>query len=478
VTVAYLALVLWFVVTPALFFYFRPPTAAALSFLGAALFLPNNVGVDVPLLPPIGKEEVASIACLLSCLWFAIPALRAARLGRGPEVLLVVIAGAIVVSVLGNREPLIYGPFVVPGVKPMDVPALVIEEVLRWGIPFYVGRALFVRARDVRNLMIVFAVACLVYSLFILVELRMSPQFHRWTYGFHQHSFHQTIRESGYRPMVYMRHGLHVALFVMLSLAATLTLARVRHRFWGVPASWVSAYLAGILVLCKSIGAIGYALLTCPLILLARPRLQMAAAVGGVCFIAAYPLIRTFDLVPLSVIEQVAEAAAGPRRAASLVGRMRVEIAVIEFSMSRLWFGWGNSGRAMQRDPESGRVLIVFDGFWIVAIAKGGLVAAACVFVLLLAPVVSAWRAFPQIRAPADRTLVAGLSLLVVVNVVDLLPNSTTEGYLTLMSGALAGAVPGILREQARARARRAPEPDGLGKGLLGVGRITARSDA
>lgn len=51
--------------------------------------------------------------------------------------------------------------------------------------------------------------------------------------------------------------------------------------------------------------------------------------------------------------------------------------------------------------------------------------------------------------------MIAGLSLMVAIHTFDMIPNATTEAYLTLLSGALSGAVPGLLREQANRLARR-----------------------
>ena len=149
---------------------------------------------------------------------------------------------------------------------------------------------------------------------------------------------------------------------------------------------------------------------------------------------------------------------------------------MIEQIQTHLWFGFSNVGRAMLRDEVTGRVLRSFDGFWIVSLTAGGVVELVCVFGLLLIPVFRAWHAFPRIRSPMERALVAGLSLMVTINVVDLLPNSTTEGYLTLLSGALAGIVPGILREQARGR--RWARPPTESRAALGDGLVTARDSA
>ena len=45
-------------------------------------------------------------------------------------------------------------------------------------------------------------------------------------------------------------------------------------------------------------------------------------------------------------------------------------------------------------------------------------------------------------------SLLGALSLMVAVTTFDLLPNSTIDNYLILLSGALAGLVSGILKEQ------------------------------
>ena len=174
--VAYTALVLWFFVAILLFRLCRPPLAALLTLLGAALFLPNGVFVDLPGLPPIGKEGVASIACLGCCLAFAMPSLRRARLGRGPEILLVGLAIGTGVSVFTNLGPHVYGP-----VNATDFVARIIGHLLRWGVPFIVGRALFSRSRDARDLLVGLAVAGVAYSLFILVDAFSMPSMKSWS---------------------------------------------------------------------------------------------------------------------------------------------------------------------------------------------------------------------------------------------------------------------------------------------------------
>ena len=68
----------------------------------------------------------------------------------------------------------------------------------------------------------VLVIACLCYSLLALWEMRMSPRLNRQIYGFvTTHEFRQSVRGDAYRPLVFLNHGLWLAiLFAMSSLGA------------------------------------------------------------------------------------------------------------------------------------------------------------------------------------------------------------------------------------------------------------------
>ena len=55
------------------------------------------------------------------------------------------------------------------------------------------------------------------YVPLITYELHMAPQLHNRFYGYFQHDFSQTLRGTGYRPMVFMAHGLTLSLFMAFS---------------------------------------------------------------------------------------------------------------------------------------------------------------------------------------------------------------------------------------------------------------------
>ncbi|MDC7223945.1 MAG: hypothetical protein PQJ60_09405, partial [Spirochaetales bacterium] len=85
----------------------------------------------------------------------------------------------------------------------------------------------------------------------------MSPQLSRWIYGFHGHAFIQHIRGNGYRPMVFMQHGLMVSLWMASGTLVSLSywLEKTHKKFFGLPMSWVFFGLFFTTICTKSSGA-------------------------------------------------------------------------------------------------------------------------------------------------------------------------------------------------------------------------------
>src|SRR5256885_7505918 len=60
-------------------------------------------------------------------------------------------------------------------------------------------------------------IAGVIYVPLCLFECAISPQLHFMTFGFYQHDFNQVIRMGGYRPMVFLQHGLAVGMLMTAS---------------------------------------------------------------------------------------------------------------------------------------------------------------------------------------------------------------------------------------------------------------------
>jgi hypothetical protein len=85
-----------------------------------------------------------------------------------------------------------------------------LEQTIVWGVPYWIGRAYFTDFKALRDLALGIVIGGLIYVPFCLVEMRFSPQWHTWSYGYFQHDFTQVFRFGGYRPVVFMEHGLAV----------------------------------------------------------------------------------------------------------------------------------------------------------------------------------------------------------------------------------------------------------------------------
>ncbi|MFB0976566.1 MAG: hypothetical protein QMC73_02780, partial [Myxococcota bacterium] len=450
--VAYTALAAWFVISLAVYALMRAPMATAVIYIAGNLLLPERIAIDPPLLPDIGKQEVISLAALIAVTAFARQRMSTARIGTGVELMIVIGVACIAFTVFNNSDFIRSGRMLIPGTNPTDIIPDTIVVIIRWAIPFVIARAVFTRARDGRTLMLVFAVAGLFYSVPVIIELIISPQLHKFVYGYMQHSFLQTLRGDGYRPMVFMPHGLNLTFFLVMAVAAAATMWRTERSKLQASYATLTLYLGVILLLCRSTGSTLYALLITPLILFAPPRLQIRVASALAIVVFSYPVLRQVDVIPFEAALNVAKHYAGERRAKSFQSRLHTEETMLERIKERPWFGWASPGRSGVRDPVTGQLDTVYDGYWIIVLGKRGIIGFITTFALLLLPIFIAGRAISRIRAPEDRALLGALSLMIAVSTFDLLPNSTVDNYLTVLSGALAGLVPGILKEQAAAQ--------------------------
>jgi hypothetical protein len=292
-------------------------------------------------------------------------------------------------------------------------------------------------------------VAGLIYSPFMLFEIRFSPQLHTLLYGFFQHDFIQAIRAGGYRPFVFMPHGLWVAFFAFMVFAAALALWRTEGGRMRLVWTGALGLGAGLLVICKTMGVILYAVAFAPLMLLLKPRMHLAIATLITVLAIAYPAMRGLNLVPTDLILQKVTEISGDR-AQSLEYRFTMENAVLAHAENRPWLGWGGWRRFFPHDPETGESRIVVDGLWIITIANHGWLGYFALFGLLSLPIWSlAWQAWLAGQAPSAAVTI--LALVLAINMIDLLPNATLIPFTWLICGALLGHA----EEMARAREAR-----------------------
>jgi len=300
-------------------------------------------------------------------------------------------------------------------------------------------RILELRWQGLRDLIRAYCLAGLFYLPFVVIELRLSPQMHVWIYGYLQHSWEQLMRGGGYRPMVFMEHGLAVALFMTTCSLMSVTLARARVGVGRLPALPFGLLLALIVALSHSFGALIFVVTLLPLIWFLSPKFQTRTAVLLVVLVMLYPLLRAFDWFPTTTLVNWANGYSQDR-AGSLHFRFQNEDLVLARALLRPLFGWGGFDRIFMFSETDGQELIILDGAWIITYAGEGLLGFLCKFGLLTWPVWVARRRLRFILNRADRLLIAGLAVVTAMNVVDLLPNGMFTYFPHLLAGALLGA--------------------------------------
>lgn len=434
---AYFALLAWPAV--ALFLYSRLPLARATiwTLLGGYLLLPMGTEIKIQMIPAFDKQSIPSLVALICC---AMTARRLPKFWHGfglVEILIVpMFVGPFITSML-NSDPIRSGETFIPGVGAYDAGSAAVAALISL-LPFFIGRQFLRNAEDNAEILRALVIAGLAYSLPILFEIRMSPQLHNWVYGYFPTSFLQQIREGGFRPAVFLGHGLLVAFFVMTATIAAAAFWRTQTRVSPLPPGGATGYLGLILVLCKTMGALVYCIVAVPLVRWASPRTQLRVACVLVTIALTYPLLRIADLVPTDSILSLANDIS-PARAESLDVRFENEKVLLDHAWERPWFGWGRYGRNRVYNGWMGRDNSVTDGYWIITLGVFGIVGFVATFGLLGLAVFRAAMALKFAQSTWESTYLAALGLIVAINIFDLLPNSTISSWTWLLVGGLLG---------------------------------------
>jgi hypothetical protein len=447
---AYAALIAWPAVAFALFRTLPFERALIWSILGAYLLLPPVAEFDFPLIPPLDKSSIPNLAAFL-IVTLALGR-KVAIFGGSPTVgaLMVLFVVSPVATTLLNADPLVVGPVVVPGIPITDALAEVVKQTI-FLVPFFLARRHLATPAAQREILLALVLAGLAYSLPMLIEIRLSPQLNIWIYGFFPHAFDQQIRFGGFRPVVFLEHGLFVAFFALTAVVAAFGLWRAERSAGGGAFFLYGGYLAAVLVLCKTVGVLVYAAAALPLTLFAGRRTQLLAAAAIACVVIAYPILRGAGLIPVEAMVERA-GAIQEERAESLAYRLRNEGEVLAHARERPIFGWGSFGRNIARDPVTGESGTVLDGRWIIVISIFGWCGYIVEFGLLGLPLILlAWRAR---RVPRDglSPYACVVALILAFNMFDLLPNSPLTPVTWLLAGALLGYAESIARRGAAAR--------------------------
>jgi hypothetical protein len=451
-TLAFTMLFGWPVVCVILFVMLPVEMAAITSLLGGYLLLPSATSLDVSYLPPLDKSTIPALSTLLLCL------MKGSQ-SRAPRTSLLIyfFAFCFVVSPIfttqNNMYELRIGDRSIPGFYPLDGVKLALQNILTLA-PFFVGMR-YLSSDNGRALLIrSIPIATLFYSVPMLFELRFSPQLQRLIYGAIPGGFIQLARAGGYRPLVFLSTALELALFTSMAMIAAIVAMRARWRFFHLPAGAVAAYLAALLLLCKTLGAFLYGVFVAPLVLFTRPKTWVRISCVIALVICAYPLLRNYDLIP---VRRVAAAAStvSAERGGSFAFRVLNEDRLLARANQKPFFGWGTWGRNRIYNQESGADESITDGAWILRFGMFGWFCYLALFGLFAAAM---FGALAGVKGPVTQSTVVlgGLTIMLAVNLIDLLPNANLVPLTYLLAGSIAARARVRSTKTAKPRPQRA----------------------
>src|SRR5919199_1021173 len=421
---------------PLVFYFFNrfpPVRAVVVSFVAGYLFLPQpGFSAKYPIvqgLPPYEKMSAICYCVLLAAILLDSGRFSSFKLGWLDLPMLIWCLVPLATQISNGLSP----------ISPLT------GQIMTWGVPYFLGRIYFNDLAALRQLAVGIFAGGVVYMPLCLLEMRIAPTLHLRVYGYHARvDFSQTIRYGGYRPTVFLEHGLWVGVWMMAATLIGIWLwrAKVIKQLRGIPIGRLAIVLVITFVLVKSTGAYIYLALGVVILFIAgwlRTSLPVLLLVMGLSFYLYLGATGTLYTIP-QVVSFVSSA--NDDRSGSLAFRLINEEILSQKARQRMLFGWGDSGGNRVLD-ESGRDITITDSLWIIAYGSQGLVGlisfTASLFVPSLAFCFSRYP--PSSWSNPKVAPVAALSLVLILYMLDSALNAMTCPVFLLAGGGISGLV-------------------------------------
>jgi hypothetical protein len=321
------------------------------------------------------------------------------------------------------------------------------NQLVTWGIPYFLGRIYLNNLDGLRQLAIGIFAGGVVYIPLCLIENIRGPILHPMVYGFNSfNDWSQARRYGGWRPVVFMQHGLMVGVWMMAAALIGIWLWKtgVIKKLWNIPIKPLAIALTISFVLCLSTGAYTYMVLGVVFLFATqwfRTNLPVLIFIGGISFYLYLGTSGTFSGAQIiASLSQVLP----EERVSSLKFRLDNEEILGIKARQKMIFGWGDTGGSRVYDA-TGRDISVTDSLWIITFGVNGIVGLCSLMASLLLPVAS----FCLSRYPASSwsnrkvAPAAALAVSLVFYVLDCILNAMTNPIFALIAGGLSGLVLG-----------------------------------
>ncbi|MFH7320735.1 hypothetical protein ACHHRT_09005 [Desulfurivibrio sp. D14AmB] len=317
-------------------------------------------------------------------------------------------------------------------------------KIMVWGIPYLAGRIYFTNHEALHDLCRGIVIGGLIYLPLCLYEIRMSPQLSNTIYGFFPHSFHQHARYGGYRPIVFMNHGLMVALWMAMATTVAFWLwrSRIVEQIKGIPMGFIVMALAITTLLCKTQNGILLMFLGCSLYYVYRYTKTSLPFTLLVLGIPAYLVLRITGVIEMDNVASVMAHLVDERRIPSLLARLTQEDNFIRHTLNSPLFGWGTHQRNWPIDPETGRrVVRAIDPLWLINFSINGFFG---LLAFLGAMMLGPWKVLGAMTNPTEKAadsmvIPLALSSVVIMFMIDCIFNGMINPVYIVSTGALIG---------------------------------------
>ncbi len=339
---------------------------------------------------------------------------------------------------------IVYGALQLPSAVSNDLgayegTAAAFEATMSWVAPYLLGRVYLRDRAAVHEFALAAVIGGLVYVPLCLWEVRMSPNLHLKLYGFATFDFIQSIRFGGYRPAVFMQHGLMTGLFMasVTLVAYWMWRTRAQRTLWNRPFSWAVGALTVTTLLCKSTGAV--VLLLVGIATLEGIR-RFRSGLLVLVLIAVPPLYCTARIAGWNgeTLTELARDAINDDRAASLRYRIIMEDLLIGQALKRPMLGWGRGGGSRLYD-DTGKEVTVSDGLWVIVLGMNGYSGLLMLGFALAGPAYLLLRRYePRHWSDPRLAPAAALAVMVLLSQIDNLLNAMAMPLFPASAGALA----------------------------------------
>ncbi|MEO0013698.1 MAG: hypothetical protein RLZZ535_2087 [Cyanobacteriota bacterium] len=417
----------WIPVVLYLFVRFPTKRALIISMIVAWQFLPQ-VALSIPGLPAYTKMSAACYGVLLGTLIYDTTRFTSLKPGW-IDVPMVILCLCPIASQLTN------------GGSPLS-PTL--NQIVTWGMPYLLGRLYLNSLDGLRQLAIGIFAGGLAYIPFTMIEGFRGPILHQMVYGVNAfEDCGQARRMGGWRPVVFMQHGLMVGLWMMTAalIGFWLWQTGALKKFQGRSMKTLVIIIIIAFFLCRSTGA--YSLFAMSLIVLFcakqfKTSLPLLFIIGYIIFylyLAASGQFSSAEVI--SFISQLF----GEERAGSLGFRFQNEEMLGDKARQRFLFGWGDSGGNRVYN-EYGDDVSVTDSLWIIAFGVNGVVGLVSLFSSLLIPVIAFCFKYPARTWSNPKVAPAAiLGIALAMYTFDCVLNAMTNPIFTLIAGSISGLI-------------------------------------